>query len=406
MLSQPAPSPGHVCLILFERTDSHERTSALTEKTKTREGASSLLEAVPFFLEIPIAIACANCLYPRKYLQYLGWCVLGAEGTLVDGDGVDIPLKGELADQGIYRYIVPGGNSLGCAVDLEVIKERTQVSSESSTTRDDFCEKLLPRDGCCVWTGVRGAGMHIIPFRRGPKWLQLIIENRADSEDLQMVDINDIRNGILGQATLYINHFDKREAVILKTPNLILQTTDIPDRAVRPELLHEPRNRSFPQNSRYTMQWLVNQDYSTLCAFPNNNDATFIDQSLPKPADLLLHYNHGAAVAKHWGRNHEILTARAGIPRPLEPTLARREHDDSTSIDRQATNTLRLQEATAEHSGFGNDAALDIMDEDDMVLFLSANTEQARARFARKEQQRKSAIQEWSAAVIGSPPDT
>jgi hypothetical protein len=56
------------------------------------------------------------------------------------------------------------------AVDLEVIKQRTKVLSETERTRDDFRARLLERDVCCVWTGVGpgyGAGMHTIPFKWG-----------------------------------------------------------------------------------------------------------------------------------------------------------------------------------------------------------------------------------------------
>ena len=56
------------------------------------------------------------------------------------------------------------------AVDLEVIKLRTKVSSESSQARDDFRTNLVERDICCVWTGVGptfAAGLHIIPYKRG-----------------------------------------------------------------------------------------------------------------------------------------------------------------------------------------------------------------------------------------------
>ena len=56
------------------------------------------------------------------------------------------------------------------AVDLEVIKMRTQVPSETTRTREDFHTKLLERDVFCVWTGLDksfGSGLHIIPFGRG-----------------------------------------------------------------------------------------------------------------------------------------------------------------------------------------------------------------------------------------------
>jgi hypothetical protein len=49
------------------------------------------------------------CLNPRKYLLYLGWCILGVEGELAlehncDGIGTD----GDLDDRGIYYYVAQG----------------------------------------------------------------------------------------------------------------------------------------------------------------------------------------------------------------------------------------------------------------------------------------------------------
>ena len=97
----------------------------------------------------------------------LGWCVLGVIGVLQDGQRSEIALDGELVDQGVYYYIVPGQNVLAHAIDIEVIKQRTHVQSETTQTREDFCTRLLERDGYCVWTGLEGVGMHIIPHRRG-----------------------------------------------------------------------------------------------------------------------------------------------------------------------------------------------------------------------------------------------
>ena len=108
-------------------------------------------------------------LSPRKYLRYLGWCVLGVIGVLNDEEGNEIELDGELDDRGVYHYILPDQTVLAHAVDLEVIKQRSQVSSETTGTHKDFRTRVLERDGCCVWTGMYGIGMHIIPYERGDK---------------------------------------------------------------------------------------------------------------------------------------------------------------------------------------------------------------------------------------------
>ena len=191
----------------------------------------------PFYLEIPTAIVATVCLSPRKYLRYLGWCVLGVIGVLNDEQGNEIVLDGELVDQGVYQYVVPDQNILAHAVDLEVIKQRSQVPSESETTQtyEDFRTRLLERDGCCVWTGWKGMGMYIIPYRRGDEacshyscpgirakfsillqWFQRIIDNRPHDEDVDSLTINDIENGIYGTDTLHNHFFDPRDVVVLK----------------------------------------------------------------------------------------------------------------------------------------------------------------------------------------------
>jgi hypothetical protein len=58
--------------------------------------------------------------------------VLGANGVLQDEQGDVIESNGGLVDQGVYRYLVQGENVLAHAVDLEVIKQRTHVQSETT----------------------------------------------------------------------------------------------------------------------------------------------------------------------------------------------------------------------------------------------------------------------------------
>ena len=58
---------------------------------------------------------------------------------------------------------------LAHAVNLELIKLRSQVPSQPAGTRDGFRQELATRDGeKCVWTGLPpGVGMHIIPWSKG-----------------------------------------------------------------------------------------------------------------------------------------------------------------------------------------------------------------------------------------------
>ena len=146
-----------------------------------------------FYLEIPLHIIDSLCLKPRKYLVFLGWCILGVPGRLpLEDGGRGMTTQGPLEDQGIYYYVADVGGmfssklllsylqiltmcysfneDLATAVDLEVIKQRTNVPSETTGSHDDFRDRLLKRDISCVWTGVGfgyGTGMHIIPFKQG-----------------------------------------------------------------------------------------------------------------------------------------------------------------------------------------------------------------------------------------------
>lgn len=81
-----APEPGSVCLILLP----------------------SLSNSKPFYLEIPVKTINSLCLKPRKFLRYLGWCILGVEGTVHYGADA-ISDNGDLVNQGIYRYEVATG---------------------------------------------------------------------------------------------------------------------------------------------------------------------------------------------------------------------------------------------------------------------------------------------------------
>ena len=60
----------------------------------------------PFYLQIPLDIINVLCLRPLKYLHFLGWCILGAEGRLaleLNGDGIDT--DGDPVDREIYYYV-------------------------------------------------------------------------------------------------------------------------------------------------------------------------------------------------------------------------------------------------------------------------------------------------------------
>ena len=61
-----------------------------------------------FYLQVPLTIIRASCLKPLKYLLYLGWCILSAEGVLSlerdDNDGIDTD-KDAVGGE-IYYYVL------------------------------------------------------------------------------------------------------------------------------------------------------------------------------------------------------------------------------------------------------------------------------------------------------------
>ncbi|KZP28691.1 hypothetical protein FIBSPDRAFT_947518 [Athelia psychrophila] len=374
---RPQPQPGFVHLILFSLGVEH-----------------------PFYLNIPIVVVNKLCLRPLQYLRYLGWCVLGVEADLVDEGGNAIALNGQWPGQRVFRYDVQNNNILAHAVDLEVIMQQSQIPSATTGTRGDFRDRVLKRDGCCVWTSrPGGTAMHIIPYARGDEacsdyscpgirakfiiflqWLQLIIANRPWPNDDNInisFGINDIENGIFADQNIHTEFFDQRKVVVLKTPNPILAATDVPDKHQR----NTPTDVSYPSDSRYTFQWIVTEpDPFNVKFYPHNNDATFLDQQLDKPAELLLHYIYGAAAVRQWGKNSEVLANRPDIPRPSAPVPAPKERNTS-------------KEAAAHFE------AKNSWDEDDVMLHFWGNTKVAQDRHAQKEQERTASLENWRDAV-------
>ncbi len=171
------PQPGNIQLILFEAID---QPQAIED------------QPVALFLEIPIHIITLLCSRLRKYLPYLGWCILGAIGTLKRDNGANIEEEGELGDREIYRYhtddlaycnsVPPVVHSfffsftiyidtLQRAIDPEVIEQRSSIhpsQSGSTITRENF-RGGLERDGGCVFSRMISFSnaIHIIPFARG-----------------------------------------------------------------------------------------------------------------------------------------------------------------------------------------------------------------------------------------------
>ncbi|KIM46509.1 hypothetical protein M413DRAFT_441595 [Hebeloma cylindrosporum] len=279
------------------------------------------------------------------------------------------------------------------------------VSSETTHSSDvGFRTDLQNREGYCAWTGIPyGTGLHIIPHRLGSEWLQLIVANRPRySEDVATLsDINDIRNGVFSNPTIR-QGFDQRDIAILKTPNHILCTEDIPPRHHR--ALMQP-DMTYPRQQRYTPQWLVIPDAVTAMHIPNNSDATFKNQSKPKPSDLLLHYNYGVTAVKCWGRGQNVLREQANPPRPSRPVPASK---NKSIRDTTVQKLERARLAGGAGAGSSTAGATDGLaesggraewDEDDIVLFLWGNTPAAKERHLKQVGENTRRIEEWREGV-------
>ncbi|KAI0289275.1 hypothetical protein BC826DRAFT_630875 [Russula brevipes] len=272
-----------------------------------------------FYLQIPLEVIHSLCLRPRKYLLYLGWCVLGIEGVLaVEPNGNEIVNEGGLNNQGVYYFVTPEDANLSQAVDLEVIMTEIQASSESVDLCEKICAQLLERDICCIWTGGTEEivdAVHIIPFQRSSDWIEIIVRGRSqyDEDIANLDDIDDVRNGMVTNPQIH-RLFDRRTVVVLKTPNPILGKDDIPQCLDREYM---PEGAVYPANERYTLQSLETLPPDVSVFVPVNRDGAFRGSSdEEKPSGLLLHYNYGAAAVKVWGHGKEVLEAQR---QPLRP---------------------------------------------------------------------------------------
>lgn len=68
----------------------------------------------PFYLEIPVEVISSLCLKPRKYLIFLGWCILGTAGWLTSCRGSEeIETDEALDDGGSYYYVTSDSEAAG-----------------------------------------------------------------------------------------------------------------------------------------------------------------------------------------------------------------------------------------------------------------------------------------------------
>jgi len=61
------------------------------------------------YLELPVDVVIINCLYPLKYLRYLGYVILELEGRSKDIHGNEIDYKKDFYERGSYLYLLDTG---------------------------------------------------------------------------------------------------------------------------------------------------------------------------------------------------------------------------------------------------------------------------------------------------------
>ena len=212
--------------------------------------------------------------------------------------------------------------------------------------------------------------------------------------------------------------------------------TDVPIRHTRRTAL--PVGVSYPLDSRYTLQWLVTPNEATLDRIPDNNDAVFKNHELPKPNDLILHYNYGAAATKHWGRNTEGVLDHLDCLRPAVPptptftpsnravTIAKleagrtpkrkRDLDDeekrggpSGTNNEYGTKRQRAGEEDIGAEAMSEAKSQRKFNEDDVLAWFWTNTPIAlerRAREeeerAREEEERREFLEKWRSGIPAS----
>ena len=191
-----------------------------------------------------------------------------------------------------------------------------------------------------------------------------------------------------------------------QTPNQILTCDDIPAN-VRVEV---DQTCSFPEDKRYTAQWLTH-DEDNFEGLSNNTDAAF-KRSCRKnlfPSSLLLDYNYGAATLKAWGRNleaydrHEHSRPARG---PVEATGA--PFKPRTQEDRANLSSRRDNANAGEiHGNFvqqedGNNEQSDILDADTLVLKISLDRPSVRARLKRQRAKELACITDWAMGISAS----
>lgn len=165
----------------------------------------------------------------------------------------------------------------------------------------------------------------------------------------------------------------------------------------------------YPARNRYTLRWLEVQDSHAIHAIPNNRDATFKrNTKKPKPLDLLLLYNYGAAAAKRWGHGTEVLQnfARPSVPVPTPTGPPKTAHDKTVVVQkfspaRSSGGAGTGSSKTVLDRGIGRirgDSEA-MWDEDGVMLFFWGNSSAAKERHLKTPDENIRRMEQWRGGV-------
>ncbi|KAJ7433776.1 hypothetical protein B0H11DRAFT_2259114 [Mycena galericulata] len=210
-----------------------------------------------FYLEIPVERIEANCKWPIRYLRYLAFVLVGLDGQICTSKPSNSSAfmkaaaatknllgdKDKIQEGETYHFDHPDAQfskALKHAVELKVA-----------------CSWLSIRDNVCIFTDDLGAqAHHIVPLSKGAAGLELIKDTRITKgqKSTDVSDIDDPRNGLYLSPSI---HAQVKYFGILPTPNPILQMDDVPPRFERDKL---PSHLDYPEDSRFTFQWIGYDD--------------------------------------------------------------------------------------------------------------------------------------------------
>jgi len=221
------------------------------------------------------------------------FAICGAHGILTAAPGGP-PVDLDTMDLfGSYFFVpqCPNGTSLAF-VDYRALEDRV-ASTVRAPRSVRFRQEVVNRDDVCVLTGgiVECCdAVHIIPQSKGSEYIEEVVLSRRHlypQPDIQINDINDVRNGILLTATLH-RGFGQGRVAFLRTPNFVLGCDDIP-RVATDDVLDLPY--------RITMQRIVPDPARH--SFPED-DARLVGSENELPPAILLDFIYGVAAYQRW----------------------------------------------------------------------------------------------------------